>query len=308
MSLKKTLKEKTSVSLVDLFEIILPEEKTKYYDLFVNLFYEHIHNNRKSDLDKIDQYLCGVSSKTEVTNEILKNTPPVKKIMINMLLNSFEGYSDFDLEILEDFIEYNERNLIEKNDLSTYKTYDEIITQVSKAKLKILENEYKKQVKTIHEDNEWLIVKPLTLESSVKYGYGTKWCTTMYNSPDYFRRYISEGILVYCINKLNGYKVAMYKELSTNDGFHEISFWDQKDRRVDSMQTNLPNNVLSIIIDETNTNLVTNLAILKENFGDDYKKLIFNDNERIDKFSPKLSFRSIDGDDIDDNIGEIDNN
>ena len=52
-----------------------------------------------------------------------------------------------------------------------------------------------------YEDDKWVIVRPLTFASSVKYGASTRWCTTYQAEKQYFERYWRQGILIYFINK-----------------------------------------------------------------------------------------------------------
>ena len=59
----------------------------------------------------------------------------------------------------------------------------------------------------------------------------------------FFFRYTRKGVLVYVINKKTGDKVGCYKNLD------EVAseFYDMKDIRVDSMDTNLPYDILQFI-------------------------------------------------------------
>jgi hypothetical protein len=59
----------------------------------------------------------------------------------------------------------------------------------------------KKDSVKIYEDENLLVVKPLTHQSSCYYGAGTKWCTTMAGTPSYFEKYSNEGSLYYIILK-----------------------------------------------------------------------------------------------------------
>ena len=111
---------------------------------------------------------------------------------------------------------------------------------VSLSSISKIKNELSKQVITVFEDNRWLLVRPLTWESSKKYGSATKWCTTNSNNPDHFYRYAKRGILLYSINLETGYKVALFKDTNVDVGSTcEMSFWNAKDDRIDSMQTEL---------------------------------------------------------------------
>jgi hypothetical protein len=107
--------------------------------------------------------------------------------------------------------------------------------------------EMETQIIKIHEDDEWLLLRPLTYASSKKYGSNTKWCTTQETNPEYFTKYSSKGVLIYCINKVNGYKVASFYSLDKNDP--EFSYWNQKDTRIDSTDSELTLELIGFIRD-----------------------------------------------------------
>jgi len=160
------------------------------------------------------------------------------------LISDYFGYNNF--RLLKDFINLNEKKLIENNDLTTYKTFDELELQISLSSLKTIDKEMAKQVLKLYETDEWLIVKPLSYQASLKYGASTKWCTASKDSPDYYFRYSRRGILIYCINKKTGNKVGAFKNLDTGYDV-ETSFWNITDQRIDSMESGLPNDVLDVI-------------------------------------------------------------
>jgi hypothetical protein len=113
--------------------------------------------------------------------------------------------------------------------------------------------ELAKQVQKDFENEEWLVVRPFTYESSVKYGYGSKWCTSMEQSSEHFFRYSNNGTLIYCLNKKTGDKVAAHYEIGEG-----ISFWNAEDNRIDSMFSNLPNYIMDLIRGIITDNPVTN--------------------------------------------------
>jgi hypothetical protein len=104
----------------------------------------------------------------------------------------------------------------------------------------------------MYEDDEWLVLRPLTRESSVKYGAGTKWCTASTNEEYQFYRYTRRGILIYTINKKTGQKVAAFKN---TDPYNEpeLSFWNEIDTRIDSYEAELPEFIMKLIFTEFKT-------------------------------------------------------
>lgn len=228
MSQISQLKENAdnNANLVELLSVLFPDLQTKYYELIIRLI--------KYDSDK--------------------SKPQYARLSPFQLI-AMAGIKDFvsrriNLDKIMKFVDFNERNLIKENDLSKYKSFDYINQQVLEAEkieeIKRLESEVVK----LYEDDEWMIIKPVTHRSSIKYGYGTKWCTAMENQSNYFSTYSREGILIYCINKKTNKKVAMYKKLSDGD----LSFWDSYDKKVDSMATNLPDVVMKVLREEFTNN------------------------------------------------------
>jgi hypothetical protein len=126
-------------------------------------------------------------------------------------------------------------------------------------------------VVVLNNDEQWLVLRPLTHQAAVKYGYGTKWCTSMKHDHDYFRRYSRRGVLVYCLDKETGDKIAFFHNIDT-DYDRETSFWNIKDERIDSMESGLPPYVLDIIKEQiasktTNVKLRTaEIAELEEKY------------------------------------------
>jgi hypothetical protein len=147
-------------------------------------------------------------------------------------------------ETMNHFMSLMDQNKIENNDVTSYKDMDEVRSAVSLANMKVWEKELEGQAHKEYEDDKWLMIRPLTFQSSCKYGSSTRWCTTYKNEKQYFERYWRRGILVYFINKLNGYKVAGFKAL---DGDNEFSFWDAEDRRVDFLEINIDDYLYSTI-------------------------------------------------------------
>jgi hypothetical protein len=134
--------------------------------------------------------------------------------------------------------------------------------------MKSEEKELETQVIKIHEDAEWLLIRPLTFKSSCKYGANTKWCTTTEHNQEYYNKYAKRGVLVYCINKKTGYKVAAFYSLDKNEP--EFSYWNQKDTRIDSTDSNLPLELIGFIRDYVKDPKVkSNTAMLS---GDQKKK------------------------------------
>lgn len=103
---------------------------------------------------------------------------------------------------------------------------------MSKQSKKKEKKEAKKDSVKLYEDDNILVVKPLTHKASCYYGSGTKWCTTMAGTPSYFQQYTKQGNLYYIILKKisreSKYgKIALL--LKPGVKFDDGDFYDTKD-------------------------------------------------------------------------------
>jgi hypothetical protein len=124
--------------------------------------------------------------------------------------------------------------------------WEDLLVQKGIADVKLMDKQLTKQVERIYEDSTWLVIKPLSFSASLAYGSGTKWCTAMKNEPSYFYRYASEGILLYVINKING------KKYGFNSSPSEFSVWNAVDTRIDSIESGIPYEILTVIREKSN--------------------------------------------------------
>jgi hypothetical protein len=182
--------------------------------------------------------------------------------------NLFELLPSDSLKCLHEFHELNERGLVQDNDISNFKVIGDLKNQINIARLRRDDKSLEKEIIVVHRDEEWFILKPLTHAASIKYGYNTKWCTAMLNQSDYFHQYSTTGILIYIMNIKTGQKVGFFCQLKPgeyDDEFHEeISFWNAEDRRVDSMEVDLPSHILNILKKEYKEKRVTNWDLMGE--------------------------------------------
>jgi predicted transcriptional regulator len=241
MSKIKDLKSnpETIFNLIDVLELFSPGKKSKYTDTLLRLMKNT--KNLKSHIDEIKAYF--ISNFNFITNEDMNKFSDIQILLMYRFVDSF--FNSSDLQNFRKFCEYNERGLISQNDLTTYKSFDEVMNQLSLADLKVSSKDLENEIIKVYEDDEWLLVRPLTYLSSRKYGSNTKWCTTTESNPEYFMKYTKKGVLIYCINKKTGYKVASFYSLDKNDP--EFSFWNQKDSRIDSLDSELTDDLRKII-------------------------------------------------------------
>lgn len=251
-----------NISLVDIMSFVTRTNKAKYLELFCKLY-----KNKKTPSKKTNDYATTLASNFDLPKQEV-DTLTSFGTYIHYLIT--ENMSE-EIKLFQKFFNLNERGLIDKNDVTSYSSIDELKVEVSKSESKFIEKEMEKQVHKVIDDEEWLMLRPLTFESSKKYGSDTKWCTT-YHDRTYFDKYTKNGILMYMINKQSGVKVAVYKSIKHKENTNgnliqlgevakEFSFWDQKDVRVDSMESGLPDYVKSSIMEEIKNNPLTNLEV-----------------------------------------------
>lgn len=223
--LKKQYPE-LNLTMFDLFKSMDPTSSYKYFPLFCKIFGKRFRIKEQYLPDEIQK--VSMEQKTILTNLGLQ-TEGLDSNQIYFLRNIMDFHPNEHFEIIREFVNLIEQNKIENKDVTSYDNLDEIRKAVSLASVKELNRELEGQVIKEFEDDKWVIVRPLTFSSSVKYGSSTRWCTTYQREKSYFEKYWRQGILVYFINKVTGYKFAGYKSLSDN----EMSFWNAEDNRVD---------------------------------------------------------------------------
>jgi hypothetical protein len=137
------------------------------------------------------------------------------------------------IELIKDFNRFQQS--LEEKDINKYDLDGlKIVIEAHKESSKSQQNKFdSSDAKKLYEDSNILIVKPLTFEASCKYGSGTRWCTTMANTPNYFKQYTSgdDQSLYYVILKKfdrnnKFYKIAIHKKPG------EETWYDSTDERM----------------------------------------------------------------------------
>ena len=228
---KKDLKKQYSdleVSYVDLISMLDTTQTKKLTPFLVKQFYEMIqykpetHTLKGTRLKKI----------TELLGEPKNELDEVIKISI------YDWISP-KLDILEGFIKNMDNKRLKDNDINNYRTWTDLAHANNEAELYHGVKDNKNKVEKLYEDEEWFVIKPLSIEASINYGYGTKWCTSMKNDGHFFHKYSKSGVLLYVLNRKNPkIKYAFYSSPK------EYSVWTSTDARVDSMETTIPFDLL----------------------------------------------------------------
>jgi hypothetical protein len=234
--------------------------KSKYAELSVNLIKTRKNSFQHGEGQKED-LITELSTEFELDEKMLSTKSVDELETIRKIITEQFGFNNF--LIMKKFEKLNERNLIINNDLTRFKIFEDIELELSLAEFKLLGKELEKQTIKLLENEEWLVIKPMSFLASKKYGANTKWCTTQEHNPEYYLRYSKRGILIYCINKKTGDKVAAFKN-TDKYADKETSFWDITDNRVDSMECNLPQEVMDIIKDEFKNTTKSNWELLSD--------------------------------------------
>ena len=145
----------------------------------------------------------------------------------------------FDRLCVLNYLQGNERNIF------SYKTYDELKNKMSQfnyddlwgdntdRKKRLLRDEFKDakhDIDIIYEDNEWLVLVPLSYEASVYWGDGTNWCTAYKDSKSSYVEYAASGPLYININKQTKEKFQFH--------FPTQSYKDMEDCDIDDEDSN----------------------------------------------------------------------
>jgi hypothetical protein len=208
------------------------------------------------------------SAYKDVDNYYGSRKKTVKNILLNtniferqFLISVIDQLGSDNIEMLPEFINLLDKNLIENKDISTYNSMDDIINQISIAKTKELLKNARKEILVIYEDDEVMMFKPLTFESSLKYGSGTKWCTAMKSEPEYFYRYSRNGILIYIINKKTGRKFGSYSDKFDD----QISIYNETDSQIDSFNLGISYDHVSKLMGFLDKKNSVNKTLFSEN-------------------------------------------
>jgi hypothetical protein len=241
------LKKKTTIDVVECIKAIFPGIKNKYIPLVYGIIKERCNNEREINTSNLR---C---------NGISHNLESISDINIMLISSIHDTFQQSDVNTLLDFIRLTEKKMISIPNLSEHTSMKIIYEEVEKIKLRDLINEMKTGVEKIFENEKWIIIKPLTFASSLKYGGNTKWCVSMRAQPSYFYRYIRDGILIFFINKESGQKIASYTSLSPEDNL-STDIWNESDLRIGLLT--IPIELIEFLRHHIPANLVTNMSML----------------------------------------------
>jgi hypothetical protein len=146
-----------------------------------------------------------------------------------------------------------------------YNNMKVIITESQlKGIIKEVSNKKEDRVK-IYQDENIVVVAPLTHRSSCKYGAYTKWCTAVPSTDEHFNYYMQHGVLIYFIIRSpyktpqrGDYKFAYYQPFSKDA--EELKGWyDMSDNQLELTgdESKVDKNLIKFLIPDEIFKLVT---------------------------------------------------
>ena len=240
MGIKHLIQENPTMdlNLVRLISKLDPSKTNKLTPFMVKVF-----KKRMDEFEKEVSQEHGIYSRYEYVNSKMSDASGFEKLILTWVIDQFRVEN---IEILKEFNEVLDKGLVDQNDISKYENFEEITNQLSVARTKDLLKKSRKEISVVYEDDEIMMLKPLSFEASLKYGAGTKWCTAMKNEPEYFYRYSKNGILIYLINKETGRKFGCHSERFDNN---RVQIFNEIDQVIDSFHMGLPYEKLTILMD-----------------------------------------------------------
>jgi len=227
-----------NLSLLDLIFAMDKSKTNKYVPMIMNVMSNDLL--RRYNQEEINDIRREIEAREIFPEDFLTN---ISTLSLVVTWRIFDAFNYNDLRTIKEFINFCEDNNFKGLDTTKITTLDEMTDYIALASIKKDLKEYEKQVVKEYEDEEWMAIRPLTWESSLKYGAASKWCTASKGSPEHFFRYTKEGSLIYFINKVTGYKVAWHFNIKERYET-KSSFWDVKDSRTDVLETKLPINLI----------------------------------------------------------------
>lgn len=224
------------INIPKLIKAFDPSDSGKFIDFMLK---QYVKNAKTTCANHQENQNKSFSIITSIYN-------PQNDIELEFLLHLYHVIGEENLFYLWEFNKHLSENRIVNKDIQQYDSWNDIIDATCMAEIKQKEKEYKKQIITLHDDEEWLLLKPLSFDASLTYGAATKWCTASKNNPEYFDRYSTNGVLVYILNRKTNKKCAMFVDIHHKKKI-EVSFWNAIDERVDSLHLDLPAHIMEVL-------------------------------------------------------------
>lgn len=249
-------KEENSFNFIELLERLseidtTDPKNTKYLKMLDRVLKERI----KERIDKMSNDSFG--------ENVIENA------FIAMLFSNF--ILPQEMYMLNYFCDKHKKGGISGIDFQTV-DIDTIISRATEIRKKELEAQKENMFEKIHEDDEWLLLQPLSYEASLKYGASTKWCTASRDTRQHYNDYTKRGILIYCINKTNDDKFGFFfnfeHESPSYNPTSAMSFWNAEDNFVEIFDTSLPMNIIKSLREYVKGNKTSNDKLTKKKYAE----------------------------------------
>ena len=170
--------------------------------------------------------------------------------------------SDEVFDYINRFDDLLNKNQLKRKDINSYEDYEDLQTTVLNAEEKKSKKDLTGQYEKFYEDDQYLMIQPLTKEASCRFGVDTKWCiSAKFNNK--FERYIDDNEFFFVIKKGTPRDVYNRLAIQLNDNGN-ITVWDAKDNVVKSdILKTLPSGINTIINDRVAEILENNLSCFK---------------------------------------------
>tara|TARA_B100001564_G_scaffold359706_1_gene382518 strand:+ start:186 stop:1163 length:978 start_codon:yes stop_codon:yes gene_type:complete len=266
-----------NLSILDLLRILDPSKTGKFMNLLLKELKSIPENEVGEEYEEsVDLYLDGMNG--------------LNKILVSYLIELVGGVEV--IRCMNQFINLSDKSLISRNDIQDYNSLGDLCNEVYKTELELANKSIESHQEVIFDNDKYLVLKPLNIISSRKYGASTKWCTSSSN-PETFYSYSKKGVLLYIICRKNNDKWAVYYELDSR----ELSWWDVKDNRVDGLMVDLPKSltkqIIKYILNEKQSNSYYFNEETKELLNKPTNEMVLPNTEGPGRFANPIPFNGV---------------
>ena len=265
----KKVTQDLNITIYDLIRFIDPSKTGKYMKFLINEF------RKKHKKEGFTNY-SPLLNDENYSDRIRKNCK--NELQDRVMEYIIETLSANNVTNLQVFHKLLEKDKIKENDIQNYNSFEDI----EKAIVEYEENNHEDNIheyQEIYKDDRWYIVKPLSYYTAKIYGAGTKWCTSSRETSKQFYEYSKEGILLYIIDRVTNKKWAVHWAIWKGEK-EEMSWWDAKDKRVDSIQVNIPFGIMNRVTNHLYEENEPNLTYFSEKSLINLKKLLKLDDRK----------------------------
>jgi hypothetical protein len=138
---------------------------------------------------------------------------------------------DTNFEMIKNLLDYFNKfgSNLKRTDIFQYQDVNDLKTELDKYALRQRRNVKKVNgANVVYESPRYMVVNPLSHESSCYYGQGTKWCTSGRDASETFNRYNTDGKLFYIIDKTlptsdPNYKIGLSKKFNGDESYYDAT-------------------------------------------------------------------------------------